>query len=265
MRLGIDLGSRNIKLVYGKDESYKKICFETIGFYKKYGRHLNNKFEIDLEKLYFDVIGEKGFFDKIISTGYGRNSVSLQGSEADEVIFINNITEIKAHALGAVKQFNKKDLLVIDIGGQDTKIIQIKNEKIIDFEINDNCAASSGRYLENMCKVLDVDLDYLSGCYENPEHLSSTCVVFGESELIGKIAQGVETKKLCAGINQSVVKRIIGMLNRFKINNVCIVGGAALNKAIKVLLEQELKTEVLIPKDPLYNGAIGVYFACISN
>ena len=252
MKLGIDLGSRFVKLIYGQDiTKYNKQKFDTISFYKKYGEHISDKYQINLPLLYNDLIGKKGAFSKITATGYGRNVIAIEG--------FDKISELKAHFLGAKYQIKKDNMLIIDIGGQDTKVIGVKNGQMQDFEINDNCAASTGRYLENMSKALDISLDELSQHYENPTELSSTCVVFGESELIGKIAQGVSLEKLCAGINYSIVKRIVPMVQRFEAKNICMVGGVADNTALRILLEKELGQEIQVPQETSFNGALGAY------
>lgn len=123
--------------------------------------------------------------------------------------------------------------------------------------MNDKCAASSGRYLENMAAVLEVGLEELASHWEDPVKLDATCGIFGESELIGQILRGHSQATLCAGVNLTLVKRVLPMLRRFPSRTIVMVGGVALNSAIARLLERETGVGVMVPDHPQYNGAIG--------
>jgi len=122
--------------------------------------------------------------------------------------------------------------------------------------MNDKCAASSGRYLENMAAILEVDLQELSSHWEEPVRLDATCGIFGESELIGQILRGHSVGRLCAGVNQTLVKRVIPMLRRFPSDIIVVTGGVALDYALIKLLELE-GFSVNVPGSPQHNGAIG--------
>ena len=123
--------------------------------------------------------------------------------------------------------------------------------------MNDKCAASSGRYLENMAAILEVSLEELSSHWQDPVHLDSTCGIFGESELIGQILRGYPMERLCAGVNHTLVKRVLPMLRRFRARHLLVTGGVALNRALIRLLEQETGEPVIVPPHPQHNGAIG--------
>lgn len=136
------------------------------------------------------------------------------------------------------------------------KLSKIEKGLTTDLELNEKCAASCGRYLENMANVLEISLDEMSTHYENPIELNSTCAVFSESELIGKIAEGVSIKELCAGVNYSLYKRLHPLLSKFKGKNLVLTGGVANNKAIKMYLKKDYENIVSI-EEPQFNGAIG--------
>ena len=202
--VGIDLGSREVKIVLSEDEKIiLKKKMSTVSFYRDYCKY-EGKIIVDLEKL-----GLKDI-DKAVSTGYGRNNTDLSTFEA--------INEIKAHVYGAVFQSGNKNFILLDIGGQDVKVVKIEKGLATDLDLNDKCAASCGRYLENMTSVLEVDLEELARHHSEPVALNSTCAVFSESELIGKIAEGISLERLCAGVNYSMYKRLRPLLTKFKGN-----------------------------------------------
>ncbi|MFZ5967032.1 MAG: acyl-CoA dehydratase activase [Bacillota bacterium] len=240
--LGIDLGSRAVKLVCMEDGRITgKQLVSTMSFYRDYCSY-DGKLRVDLEKLHM------GKIDVGISTGYGRNNTDL-----DMFIPIN---EIKAHAYGAFYQTGLQDFVLLDVGGQDVKVIKVEKGMITDLELNEKCAASCGRYLENMANVLEISMDEMSRHVEDPIELNTTCAVFSESELIGKIAEGVELKHLCAGVNYSLYKRLQPLLSNFKSRKLILSGGVAKHQAIQIYLQKDYD-EVLPLDDPQFNGAIG--------
>ncbi|QJW48948.1 2-hydroxyglutaryl-CoA dehydratase [bacterium BFN5] len=245
MLCGIDLGSRSVKLVItdaaGKIEFTN--VFETVRFYREYGKRQQDGLVVDFEALGVEKISE------VIATGYGRNTIDIVGATV--------IPELKAHALGAIWQTGLSDFTLLDLGGQDSKVIKVRKRKMVDFATNDKCAASTGRYLENMASVLDISLEELSRHSDNPVELNSTCAIFGESELIGRIVEGYGIAELSAGVNYTIYKRIKPMLKSLISDTIVFTGGVALGQAIRKLIEQELKREVVVPQHPQLNGAIG--------
>lgn len=240
--LGIDLGSREVKIVLQENNVVvfkKKIS--TMAFYRDYCSY-DQKIVVDVDKL------GCGPFDKGVSTGYGKNNTDLSQFEA--------INEIKAHTYGSLFQTQMDNYTLLDIGGQDVKAIKVENRMTIDLELNDRCAASCGRYLENMAQVLEVSLDELASHHEKPIALNSTCAVFSESELIGKIAEGASTETLCASVNYSLYKRLKPLLSNFRSKKLVLSGGVAKNDAIKNYLKADY-AEVISLAEPQYNGAIG--------
>lgn len=245
--VGIDLGSREVKIAVMEDmKLLKKLKVSTVSFYRDYCSY-DGKILVDLKKLGIEEI------DRAVSTGYGRNNTDLET--------FTPINEIKAHVYGASFQSKLKNFILLDIGGQDVKVVKVEKGISTDLDLNDKCAASCGRYLENMCVVLETPLEELSKHHENPVELNSTCAVFSESELIGCIAEGISLERLCAGVNYSMYKRLKPLLTKFRGKNLVVTGGVARNKAIKKYLKNDYDkiTEV---NDPQFNGAIGCcYFA----
>jgi predicted CoA-substrate-specific enzyme activase len=244
LRLGIDLGSRQVKIVIvenGQISSFKS--YETIKFYKEYIRQENECLVVNFPRLGFDNI------ESLVSTGYGRNAVKLVGGE--------DMPEIKAHALGAVWQTGCQDFTLLDLGGQDSKVILVRAGRLVDFQTNDRCAASSGRYLENMAAVLGITIDEMGNYDHDPVELSSTCAIFGESELIGMIIEGMPVHRLAAGVNYTIFKRVQPMLRQLTSKTIVFTGGVAHNLALRRIITRETGIEVLVPDHPQYNGAIG--------
>lgn len=252
MKIGIDLGSRKAKFALLANGAISRLAdYDTVTFYKRFGR-------VDGDDLLLDLAGS-GLFSEdelsaasVIVTGYGRNTISMRGALV--------ISEIRAHVSGAIMQTGLKNFTLLDMGGQDTKVALVKGGRLADFVMNDKCAASSGRYLENMASILEVSLDELSSHWEEPVTLDATCGIFGESELIGQILRGYPVGRLCAGVNQTLVKRVMPMLKRFPGEKLVLTGGVALNKALVRLLEMETGMAVTVPEHPQHNGAIGCAF-----
>lgn len=243
--LGIDLGSREVKIAVMEDNKIiKKQKVSTMSFYRDYCSY-DGKITVDLEKLDINNI------DRFVSTGYGRNNTDLNKFTA--------INEIKAHVYGGFYQTGLKDFILLDVGGQDVKVVKIEKGLTTDLELNEKCAASCGRYLENMASVLEIPLDEMSKHYKNPVELNSTCAVFSESELIGKIAEGITIESLCAGVNYSLYKRLSPLLTKFRGRKLVLTGGVANNAAIKEYLKKDYD-EIVVVEDPQFNGAIGCCF-----
>ena len=240
----MDLGSRAVKMVLldaGILREEKVI--ETAWFYKNCGVHTAEGFTVDFDAL----LSERP--TSMTVTGYGRNSLNIVGAEI--------ISELKAHMLGALWQTGLEDFTLLDLGGQDSKVIRVRNGRMDDFLLNDKCAASTGRYLENMAAVLGISLDELSRHYANPVELSATCAIFGESELIGRIVEGAPVAELAAGVNYSIFRRIKPMLLTLASGIVVFTGGVALGPAVAHWVREEIGAQVVVPARPQLNGAIG--------
>lgn len=247
MNIGIDLGSRTVKIAF-LDSDGKLIdskVFDSIDFYQTFRKQSSdNSFCLDLTRL--GIVEQ----DTVIATGYGKHGVYIKGVET--------ISEQKAHMIGAMHQTGLDDFVLLDIGGQDTKIIKVTKGKMVDVYMNDKCGASSGRYLENMAGVMKISINELSEYYDNPVKLSNTCAVFGESEVLGKIFEGISINKIAAGVNYSVFERIYPALAKMVDKTpIIFVGGVSKNKAIRTLIKNNFLVEVIVPKSEQLNGAIG--------
>ena len=246
--IGIDIGSLTTKVVLMIKGKIEAMLTE---------RSLHNFTAIGTQ-LFHQILDQSHLtpadIDNMYSTGYGRHSISVLTS--------NVITEISAHARG-MQFFLPNVQSIIDIGGQDSKVIKLnpKTGVVIDFQMNDKCAAGTGRFLEVMADALDIpieDLGSLALQSNSPAQISSTCTVFAESEVIGQFAQGTAKQDIAAGIHISVAKRVASMAKRIQIAEpIAFCGGVALNPAVKMALEQELQMKLYVPKYPQFTGAIG--------
>ncbi len=241
--IGIDLGSRSVKIVQMQDGAIiNSKIYDTIQFYRQFTQKGDKSLSLEPEKLGFEQ-------DKIVATGYGKITVQIENA--------HHIPEIQAHVKGAVFQTGLDDFTLIDIGGQDTKVIKVRNKRVVDFMTNDRCAASSGRYMENMANVLGISLEELSSHSDNPVELSSTCAIFGETEIIAKIVEGYDTSELAAGINYTLYKRFAGFINRMSSEIIVLSGGGSINQALKTIIAQETGSKVISLANPQLNGAMG--------
>ena len=241
--IGIDLGSRSVKIVQMRaGKIIRHAVYDTISFYKEFGSTGKDGLKLDLLGLGFEN-------DNLIATGYGKITVQIEGAI--------HLPEIQAHAMGAVFQSGLSDFTLLDIGGQDTKVIKIRDSQVVDFITNDRCAASSGRYMENMASVLGIELAELSLYSENPVELNSTCAIFGETEIIGRIIEGYSIPQLAAGVNHSLYKRFANYLKKLQSNIILVSGGVAKNDAVLRIIANKTDIEVKKLFEPQLNGAIG--------
>ena len=245
LALGIDVGSTTAKMV-GVDESGQMIW------------HLLELAEpriVDQVGRFLECARQEiGALDGVpmVATGYGRRLFPQATRQ---------VTEITCHARGIYQEFKHGGTLV-DIGGQDSKVIGISPEgKVLDFAMNDKCAAGTGRFLENMSNRLQVPLDCLGEqalSTSEEASISSTCTVFAESEVISLIAQGIPLTSILRGLHRSLIKRIVAMIRSVGlVPPLLLSGGVAQNPAIRYLLEQETGEKVILPRHPQLVGAHG--------
>jgi len=188
----------------------------------------------------------------VISTGYGRARVELA---------VKSVTEITCHSVG-VHHINPDIRLLIDVGGQDAKVIRIGSSgRPEDFELNDKCSAGTGRFLEVMARVLEISIDDLGPLAlqsKSPCSISSTCTVFAESEVIGHIGAGESAADIAAGVHVSMVSKISALSKRVGVKEpVCVTGGVALNPAFRHHLSDQLGVGLWVPDEPQLTGALG--------
>ncbi|HVN71189.1 MAG TPA: acyl-CoA dehydratase activase [Desulfomonilia bacterium] len=212
--------------------------------------------EVAARRVFDDLLTELGIeassIGKIISTGYGRNSVPF----ADKAM-----TEIICHGAGA--HFLQKNIkTVIDVGGQDSKALVIDASGMVkDFVMNDKCAAGTGRFLEVMARALEANLDdfgSISLKAANPSRISSICTVFAESEVISLISRGETRENIVAGIHDSVASRVYAMAQRVKAEPpIMMTGGVAKNIGVVKALERKFGSPIVVNELAQVNGAIG--------
>lgn len=244
---GIDAGSRAIKVVLIKKDNFQILASGVVDQgVEQESLALN---------LFNKVLSENNFsrndIGKIIATGYGRNIIGF----ADETI-----TEITCHAKG-VHYLLPKTRTIIDIGGQDSKLIKL-NEKgsVQDFVMNDRCAAGTGRFLEIIAERLKVDINEigrLAKKSKNPKSISSMCVVFAETEIVGLLASGAPLEDIISGVLKSIAARVISMGGRLINPPIVFTGGVAMLPGMKEYIEAALKHDVIIPESPQMTGALG--------
>ena len=254
--LGIDAGSRYVKFaIYDSDavtsdaDASAAVTFtgkmDTIAFYRQARIPSGG---LDIGSL--EILKPHGnSFSDIISTGYGRYNVNIEGART--------VSEILAHITGVKYQTGLTDFTLLDIGGQDTKVARVKDGELDDFVMNDKCAAGSGRYIENIARSLDISVEEMAGYHEEPADLSATCAIFGESEVIGHLAEGTPVEKICAGANLSVAQRLLTLALRYASPTFVVTGGVAKNAAVVRFIEQRCGGKLIVPENPIHNGAIG--------
>jgi predicted CoA-substrate-specific enzyme activase len=188
----------------------------------------------------------------LVATGYGRHLVDVAARK---------VTEITCHARGIFRELGHGGTLV-DIGGQDSKVIVVSARgDVVDFSMNDKCAAGTGRFLENTSARLGVPLAEmgrmaLASGEEVP--LSSTCTVFAESEVISLLARGVAVEAILRGLHRALVRRIVALVRAVGLTPpLMLSGGVAHNPAVRGLLEEETGQRIMLPRYPELTGAYG--------
>ncbi|MCK9557796.1 MAG: acyl-CoA dehydratase activase [Candidatus Cloacimonetes bacterium] len=244
--LGVDIGSRNTKIVV-YDSLLNKIAFSA---YKATDVSASQTVDDLLVEMYRH-LGHI-HIDKSCVTGYGRKLYSA----ADMVK-----SEITCHAKACSYLFPHART-VIDIGGQDSKIISLNEDgSVKDFVMNDKCAAGTGRFLEMTAMRLMCDLDTLSQLASQSDEtiaLSSTCVVFAESEIIGLLAKGHKVANIARAVHVSIARRIYAQMAPLQCElPVVFTGGVAQGSDLAQCISNILYTKLLIPDDPEITGALG--------
>ncbi|HZK02335.1 MAG TPA: acyl-CoA dehydratase activase [Anaerovoracaceae bacterium] len=189
---------------------------------------------------------------KTVVTGYGR----MTFKDADK-----QVTEISCHAKG-VTRILPETRTIIDIGGQDAKVIKVdSSSNVKNFVMNEKCAAGTGRFLEVMARVLDTTIGELSDMAAKGADgvsISSTCTVFAESEMISQLAAGKKVEDVALGAHKSIAQRVAGLANRIGITpTVVMSGGVALNSSVIKAVEEEIDFKIARLKSPQTMGALG--------
>ncbi|AQT68212.1 2-hydroxyglutaryl-CoA dehydratase component A [Anaerohalosphaera lusitana] len=186
-----------------------------------------------------------------VATGYGRGMLDF----ADKTI-----TEITCHAAGVTYHLPETSV-IIDIGGQDSKVIHLEADgTVYDFSMNDRCAAGTGRFLELVANRTEVPIERLgelASKSRSPAAISSMCVVFAETEIVGLMAEGVETSDIIAGVQFSIAERIAAMSGPVNGGGVTFTGGVAMIPGMRETLEDAVGAEVRVCSSPQKTGAMG--------
>ncbi|WP_448521761.1 acyl-CoA dehydratase activase [Pseudothermotoga sp.] len=243
--VGIDSGSTSTKIVVLNERG--EILFEQVSKTgadpKESAKRLMNQ---AMKHLNFDL--QKSF---IVATGYGRDAIDFAHER---------VTELTCHAVG-VKHLYPDVRTIIDVGGQDSKVMRIENGKIVDFVMNDKCAAGTGRFLEIVSSILETPLQVMgkeSLKAKTQLNISSVCAVFAESEIISLRSKGYSKQEILWAAHHAIARRLVTMYERVKGSPlVVLTGGVALNEGLKRALEELLEVEIIVPKNPVTTGALG--------
>ncbi|SMC23984.1 benzoyl-CoA reductase, bcr type, subunit D [Desulfacinum hydrothermale DSM 13146] len=243
---GIDIGSTTAKAVVV--DSQGRILAHTMGHTGASARRAAASLRVFLE----EVSQRHGPVRRCVATGYGRKA----GDFADE-----QVTEITCHARGMWHLFPDVRT-IIDIGGQDTKAIAVNDRgEVLNFLMNDKCAAGTGRFLELMARALEMDIEELSVLGARASRsvpISSVCSVFAESEVVSHIAEGHAVGAICRGICESVAERTAALLKKVGHRPVvAMTGGVAKNAGVVKALERRLACRISMAQDPQIIGALG--------
>jgi predicted CoA-substrate-specific enzyme activase len=193
-------------------------------------------------------------YRRVVATGYGRHVAAA--TLADEVI-----SEIRAYAVGA-RYLHPDCRTVIDVGGQDCKVTLLSDAgEVQKFEMNDRCAAGTGRFLEVMARALELEIGQLGDHALSAARMvpiSSLCTVFAESEVVSLIARGEESRTIALGLHEAIATRVAAMVRRIgPRERVVFAGGGALNPCLRRLLSQKIGLELTMPEQPQIVGALG--------
>lgn len=244
---GIDSGSTSTNAVI-IDENKNIISFASVPTGVRVAESARKALNAALKKAGLEI----GDISRIVTTGYGRERIDFRSED---------VTEITCHAKGAYF-LNPAVRTVIDVGGQDSKVIKLDEKgNVIDFVMNDKCAAGTGRFIEMMAQSLQLSLEQMStyGLHWNEDIvISSTCSVFAQSEVVSLIASDKKPEDIIHGINNSVASRIISLAGRIKSEKeYMMTGGVARNTGVVRAVEEKLNTEILVPEEPDICGALG--------
>ena len=236
---GIDIGSRYIKYVLMEGD-------RPVKFEKRETGH--SPLAVCKEFLNYNKP------EKLVATGYGRYLLEVHGD-------VTTITEIKAVARG-VNELFPSCRTIIDIGGQDTKVINISEEgTVTNFEMNDRCAAGTGRFLEIMAKALGYDLEHFGVYCSNKNRgikINSLCTVFAESEVISLISKGEKRETIAHAIHESIANKVVSLLKRIDIkDDIVFTGGCAKNPCLIRILEDRLQRKIHVHDNPFMQAAYG--------
>lgn len=244
---GIDCGARNTKTVIMKDGEILCKAHATTGFEQE------QAVEKSLEKALEAAGVSRNEIEKIGGTGSGKNSVKMAGFK---------VNDIKAMAKGT-HYFFPSARTVADVGAEEGRAVKIdENGNVVDFAINEKCAAGAGAFIEAMARALEVQLEEMGPMSLESDKeipMNAQCVIFAESEVVGLIHAKTEKKDISKAIHDAMASRIVSMIRRVGVNeDVAMIGGVARNPGFVEAMKRELKLKKLyIPEAPEYGAAVG--------
>lgn len=247
--VGIDIGSTCAKLaVMDQDNHLIRTHVQPTGWSS-----------VDTARNIHEALEKEGIHDgeyACVATGYGRISVPYADKQ---------VTEITCHARGAVWLYKENAMTVIDIGGQDTKIIVIEDGMVRDFVMNDKCSAGTGRFLEVMASTMGLPPDELCELAREGAgtKISSMCTVFAESEVISLIGRGEKKENIAFAVVDSIADKVVSQFSRLNPDPdlICLTGGLCECSYIREVLEKKLHRKVITSAESRYAGAIGAALA----
>ncbi len=244
---GIDAGSRAIKAVLFDTERREILAAGLAPQGVAQERLAADLFDSLLKDARLDRPGVSG----LVATGYGRHAIRFADT---------TVTEITCHARG-VHWLAPEARSVIEIGGQDSKVICLENGgRVRDFAMNDRCAAGTGRFLEMVAERLEMDWEKLAQLGRQstkPAQISNICAVFAETEIIGLLAEGAPLPDVVAGVQNAIATRVAALAGRLISPPVYFTGGVALLPGMARALEEVLGCQVQVSPRPQYTGALG--------
>jgi predicted CoA-substrate-specific enzyme activase len=243
---GVDVGAASGEVLIWDGEDIVAYSIVPTGFNSRRAAHLALDKAMEGAGISRDSIGP------IVATGYGRIAIDYADRQ---------VTEISCYAKG-INHLHPEVRTIIDIGGQDSKAISVdQNGRVVDFLMNDKCAAGTGRFLEVMAKALELQVEELGDVSmraTEPHQVSSTCTVFAESEVVTLVAEGVDREDIVAGLHAAIAKRTMSMVNRLGlVPPVAMAGGVAKNRGVVRAIENEIGEELIVPSEPQIIGALG--------
>ncbi len=243
--LGLDIGSRSVDAVWLEDGRIADWAVADSGFDPQAAA---------------EAFVSRGAHDELVATGYGRHAAAQRFGGTP-------VTEITAYGLGAHALFPEAKA-VLDIGGQDTKVIALgPGGKVVDFEMNDKCAAGTGKFLEVMARALGFELHEMAAAALAADAgvaISSMCTVFAESEVTGLVHRGEDRARIARGLHESIARRTLGALKRVNAKGPLVfAGGVAKNPAMVALIRAGFGGEVLVPTEAQIVGAYGAALSAL--
>ena len=243
---GVDVGAASGEVLIWDGEEIVTYSIVPTGFNSRRAAHQAMDKALEGTNISREDIGS------IVATGYGRIAIDYAHRQ---------VTEISCYAKG-INHLHPDVRTIIDIGGQDSKAISVgKDGRVVDFLMNDKCAAGTGRFLEVMAKALELEVQQLGEISlqaKERHQVSSTCTVFAESEVVTLVAEGVNREDIVAGLHAAITKRTLSMVKRLGlIPPVAMAGGVAKNRGVVKAIEEEIGEPLIIPPEPQIVGALG--------